>query len=51
MSKELRLQVILSAIDRLSGPFEKAKTANTRLAKQLKSTRERLTQLNQGAKD
>ncbi|MDR5610990.1 MULTISPECIES: hypothetical protein [unclassified Arsenophonus] len=49
MSKELRLQVVLSAIDRLSGPFEKAKTANTRLAKQLKSTRERLTQLNQAS--
>ncbi|WP_334468140.1 hypothetical protein [Arsenophonus sp. PmNCSU2021_1] len=49
MSKELRLQVVLGAIDRLSGPFEKAKTANTRLAKQLKSTRENLTQLNQAS--
>ncbi|WGM18437.1 hypothetical protein QE193_25170 (plasmid) [Arsenophonus nasoniae] len=49
MSKALRLQVVLGAIDRLSGPFEKAKTANTRLAKQLKSTREHLTQLNQAS--
>lgn len=32
MSKDLRLQVILSAIDKLNSPFEKAKTANTRLA-------------------
>lgn len=44
--RNLRLHVILSAVDKLTGPFKNAQTANKRLAEKMKQTREQLKGLN-----
>jgi phage-related tail protein len=47
--KNLRLQVILSAVDKLTRPFKGAQDANKRLAETLKKSREQLRSLNRQA--
>ncbi|CAM3674152.1 phage tail tape measure protein [Xenorhabdus thuongxuanensis] len=47
--RNLRLQVILSAVDKLTGPFKNAQTTNKKLAETLKQSRQQLRDLNQQA--
>ncbi|WFQ80933.1 phage tail tape measure protein [Xenorhabdus sp. SF857] len=47
--RNLRLQVILSAVDKLTRPFKGAQAANKRLAETLKQSRQQLRDLNQQA--
>ncbi|MDC9614869.1 phage tail tape measure protein [Xenorhabdus khoisanae] len=47
--RNLRLQVILSAVDKLTRPFKGAQVANKRLAETLKQSRQQLRELNQQA--
>lgn len=46
MSKNLRLQVILSAVDKITQPLKNAQQANKKLAETLRQSREQLKQLN-----
>ncbi|PHM23266.1 phage tail tape measure protein [Xenorhabdus budapestensis] len=45
--RRLRLQVVLSAVDKLTHPFQGASAANKRLAETLKESRKQLSELNQ----
>ncbi|CDH26720.1 phage tail tape measure protein [Xenorhabdus bovienii] len=47
--RNLRLQVILSAVDKLTRPFKGAQAANKRLAETLRQSRQQLRELNQQA--
>ncbi|CDG86776.1 phage tail tape measure protein [Xenorhabdus bovienii] len=47
--RNLRLQVILSAVDKLTRPFKGAQAANKRLAETLRQSRQQLRDLNQQA--
>ncbi|BET96432.1 phage tail tape measure protein [Xenorhabdus taiwanensis] len=47
--RNLRLQVILSAVDKLTRPFKGAQAANKRLAETIKQSRQQLRELNQQA--
>lgn len=49
MSKNLRLQVILGAVDKLTKPFKHAQQSNKKLAGALRQSRNELRQLNQQA--
>ncbi|MBD2783695.1 hypothetical protein ID858_11525 [Xenorhabdus sp. DI] len=48
-NQNLRLQVILGAVDKLTRPFKNAQDANKRLAETLKQSRQQLRDLNQQA--
>ncbi|MEY0557525.1 phage tail tape measure protein [Providencia rettgeri] len=50
MSKDLRLQVILSAVDKFTKPFKSAQTSNKKLAETLRQSRQQLKELNNQAK-
>ncbi|NLC24498.1 MAG: hypothetical protein GX776_08565, partial [Oxalobacter sp.] len=45
MARELKLQVVLSALDKITGPLKKARAGSKELASALKATRDRLKQL------
>ncbi|OKP03938.1 phage tail tape measure protein [Xenorhabdus eapokensis] len=47
--RNLRLQVILSAVDKLTRPFKGAQATNKRLAETIKQSRQQLRELNQQA--
>ncbi|REF28521.1 TP901 family phage tail tape measure protein [Xenorhabdus cabanillasii] len=47
--RQLRLQVVLGAVDKLTRPFQGASDANKRLAETLKQSRQQLRDLNQQA--
>ncbi|WGL95301.1 phage tail tape measure protein [Arsenophonus nasoniae] len=49
MSKNLRLQVILSAVDKITQPLKNAQQANKKLAETLRQSREQLKQLNRAS--
>lgn len=49
MSKNLRLQVILSAVDKITKPLKNAQQANKKLAETLRQSREQLKQLNRAS--
>ncbi|MGX4745776.1 phage tail tape measure protein [Providencia rettgeri] len=50
MSKDLRLQVILSAVDKFTKPFKSAQTSNKKLAETLRQSKQQLKELNNQAK-
>ncbi|TXE26941.1 phage tail tape measure protein [Serratia ureilytica] len=50
-SKDLRLQVVLSAVDRLTRPLKSVQAANKRLAASIKATKDQLKKLNNQAGD
>ncbi|WP_272653955.1 phage tail tape measure protein [Providencia sp. PROV091] len=50
MSKDLRLQVILSAVDKFTKPFKSAQASNKKLAETLRQSRQQLKELNNQAK-
>lgn len=49
-SVHLRLQVILSAVDKFTKPFKSAQASNKKLAKTLRQSRQQLKELNNQAK-
>lgn len=49
MSNNLKLQVVLSAIDKLTAPFRSAQESNKRLASAVRQSRDSLKKLNQQA--
>ncbi|QXB06007.1 phage tail tape measure protein [Providencia rettgeri] len=50
MSKDLRLQVILSAVDKFTKPFKSAQASNKKLAETLRQSKQQLKELNNQAK-
>lgn len=50
MSKDLRLQVILSAVDKFTKPFKSAQTSNKKLAETFRQSKQQLKELNNQAK-
>ncbi|QWQ15563.1 phage tail tape measure protein [Providencia rettgeri] len=50
MSKNLRLQVILSAVDKFTKPFKSAQASNKKLAETLRQSKQQLKELNNQAK-
>ncbi|HHR6308430.1 TPA: phage tail tape measure protein, partial [Providencia alcalifaciens] len=50
MSKDLRLQVILSAVDKFTKPLRGVQTSNKKLAETLRRSRQELKELNLQAK-
>ncbi|PHM35625.1 phage tail tape measure protein [Xenorhabdus mauleonii] len=48
-NQNLRLQVILGAVDKLTRPFKSAQESNKRLAETIKQSRQQLSELNQKA--
>ncbi|MBC3250985.1 hypothetical protein H8I91_11985 [Serratia fonticola] len=50
-SKDLRLQVVLSAVDRLTRPLKSVQASNKRLAAAIKATKDQLKKLNNQAGD
>ncbi|MDB9568690.1 phage tail tape measure protein [Providencia rettgeri] len=50
MSKDLRLQVILSAVDKFTKPFKSAQASNKKLAETLRQYKQQLKELNNQAK-
>ncbi|WP_447878442.1 phage tail tape measure protein [Serratia fonticola] len=51
MSRDLRLQVVLSAVDRLTRPLKSAQATNQKLAQSIKATKDQLKKLNGQAGD
>lgn len=49
MSNNLKLQVVLSAVDKLTAPFRSAQESNKRLASAVRQSRDSLKTLNQQA--
>ncbi|WP_272676942.1 phage tail tape measure protein [Providencia sp. PROV076] len=50
MSKDLRLQVILSAVDKFTKPFKSAQASNKKMAETLRQSKQQLKELNNQAK-
>ncbi|MEY0974773.1 phage tail tape measure protein [Providencia rettgeri] len=50
MSKDLRLQVILSAVDKFTKPFKSAQASNKKMAEALRQSKQQLKELNNQAK-
>ncbi|MFG0740874.1 phage tail tape measure protein [Providencia sp. TYF-12] len=50
MSKDLRLRVILSAVDKFTKPFKSAQASNKKLAETLRQSKQQLKELNNQAK-
>ncbi|WP_272581652.1 phage tail tape measure protein [Providencia sp. PROV269] len=50
MSKDLRLQVILSAVDKFTKPFKSAQASNKKMAETLRKSKQQLKELNNQAK-
>lgn len=50
MSKDLRLQVILSAVNKFTKPFKSAQASNKKLAETLRQSKQQLKELNNQAK-
>lgn len=51
MANDLRLRVLLTAIDKVTGPLKRIMAGSTGAAKNLKATRDRLKELNNQQKD
>jgi len=51
MANDLRLRVLLTAIDKVTGPLKRIMTGSTGAAKNLKAARDRLKELNNQQKD
>ncbi|HDF2344669.1 TPA: hypothetical protein PC598_004355, partial [Morganella morganii] len=49
MSRNLRLQVVLNAVDKLTRPFRSAQESNKRLAGAVRQSRDALKELNKQA--
>ena len=49
MDKNLRMKVIMSALDKVTAPLKKIRTGSTTTAKALKATNDRLKELNSQA--